>query len=174
MTKRFAILAALLAVHAAPAYAQAGEDRAEVRAESLALTDVMLDAARSFAIVDGDRNGAIDEDEYAARRVVFAQLARFRGHLVFDGQETVEVALPETLRRPMTEPERVALDGLARREFQMRAMGSASLSPSSWQDSLLEPFAEADADGDGCLTGDELAAFAAYRAGALTSLLPAS
>lgn len=175
MTKRPSLLIALFAaglVSVGSAAAENGPFGSEVL--SLDMTDVMIDAARSFEKIDGNRDGVIDEDEYAARRIVFAQLSRFKGHVVVDGQHTVHVALPEHLQGQMTASERSALETVARRDHQLRAMGAAGLDQSAWQDSALEAFALADLDGDGALVADELAAFAGYRAGSLTAGLPAS
>ncbi|NNU16876.1 hypothetical protein HK107_11160 [Parvularcula sp. ZS-1/3] len=145
-----------------------------VATEELPMTHVLVDAARAFEKVDVDKDGLITEDEYAGQRVVYAQLARFNGVIPVDGQTTVRIPVPESLKMPLTVSERAAIDAVARRDYHLHAAGKPGLDQSAWQNARLELFMLADANADDALSGDELGTYARYMAGELSAGLPKS
>jgi hypothetical protein len=132
--------------------------------EVLPETEVMVDAARAFDKIDMNRDGLIDEDEYAAQRVVYAQLARFNRQIAIDGTVTVRVPVPDEIGESLTSPEKVALDAVARRDYRLRVTGGG-FDRAAWEEARLETFFLNDANGDGELRGKELHAYASYFAG---------
>ncbi|MEM9838028.1 MAG: hypothetical protein AAF830_02630 [Pseudomonadota bacterium] len=158
------------------AAAHAGDaDVSDVQAAAdLPLTEAMIDAARSFARVDSNRDGVIDADEYASQRVVSAQLARFRRAVEIDGQTLISLPLPEDVANRMGDSEKTALGAVARRDFHVRAFGKEGLDAALWQETQLETFYTADLDGDGVLREAELVRYLRAAAGELNAALPAS
>ncbi|MEM1379431.1 MAG: hypothetical protein AAGH41_02280 [Pseudomonadota bacterium] len=146
----------------------------ETAAPNLPLTEAMIDAARSFGKFDVNRDGMIDADEYASQRVVVAHLSRFRRSISIDGQTALDFDLPEDVPMRLGASEKAAIEAVARRDFQVRAFGSAGLETSAWQESQLERFYLADEDGDGVLQGPELVTYVRGVAGQLQAGLPVS
>lgn len=142
--------------------------------DAVPMTDAMIDAARSFEKIDVNRDGLIDEDEYAAQRVVYAQLARFNRQIPIDGQSMIRIPVPDDIPNAMGASERAALDAVARRDFHLRAMAKEGLDQAAWQDARLETFAMADDNGDGELRDKELTAYAKLMSGDLTPSIPAT
>lgn len=174
--RRNPILLAVLAIASlaptAHALADGQGDPFGEPARELPLTEAMIDAARTFEKVDVDRNGLVDQDEYAAQRVVRAQLARFNGRVAIDGRGVTHVAVPESVAGPLSPGEQAALDAVTRREFHLRNPDGGGLDRAAWQEARLEPFTLADEDGDGVLKGSELAVYARLVAGDLSASLP--
>jgi hypothetical protein len=137
--------------------------------EVLPETEVMVDAARAFDKIDMNRDGVIDEDEYAAQRVVYAQLARFNRQIAIDGTVTVRVPVPDDIGEQLTSPEKVALDAVARRDYRMRMGDQPGFDRASWEENRLEVFYLSDQNGDGELRGKELHEYAAHYAGQMLS-----
>lgn len=177
MNKSFAI-AIKTAVSAGllMASAYAGDaDVSDVKvAADLPLTEAMIDAARSFARVDANRDGLIDADEYASQKVVAAQLARFRRAVEIDGQTLLSLPLPDDVADRLGDSEKTAISAVARRDFHVRAFGKDGLDPALWQETRLESFYDADLDGDGVLREAELARYLRAAAGELNAALPSS
>ncbi|WP_189576328.1 hypothetical protein [Parvularcula lutaonensis] len=142
--------------------------------DAVPMTDAMLDAARAFEKVDVNRDGIIDEDEYAARRVVYAQLARFNRQIPIDGQSLIRIPVPEDIPNSMGAAERAALDAVARRDYHLRVMAKDGLDQSAWQDARLETFSLADGNGDGELRDGELTVYAKFLSGELAPGVPAT
>lgn len=167
--RQIKVLAAAVALTAgSTSLSEAFENPFGAPVERLPMTEAMIDAARAFAKVDVNKDGIVDIDEFAAQRVVYAQLARFNRHVPVDGRVTVRLPIPENVPESLTGPERAALDAVARRDFQLRAAGAEGLDEARWQDARLETFSLADDNGDGELRGQELAHYARYMAGALS------
>ena len=177
MNKRIKIaLSAVTALALAGAsQALAGDhDKADAFAADLPMTEAMIDAARSFAKVDMNRDGKIAAEEYTSRRVVVAHLARFSRSVAIDGQELVTLVLPDDVPVKLGQSERAALEAIARRDFQVRAFGADGLNASQWQESRLEAFFNADRDGDGVLRDGELASYLKAVAGELSASFPST
>ena len=138
-----------------------------INATELAMTEVMIDAARSFEKVDRNADGLIDVEEFTSQRVVRAQLARFTRSIPVEGVTTVRVALPTSISNRLTESERAALETVTRNDFALRTSGGEGLTQAQWQDARLETFALADMDGSGTLEGEELVSFVQALAGSI-------
>ncbi|MEE4211165.1 MAG: hypothetical protein V2I43_18095 [Parvularcula sp.] len=138
-------------------------------AGALPLGEALVDAARAFSKVDMNQDGLVDEDEFAAQRVVYAQLARFNRVVPVDGHDVVSIAVPEAVPQSMSHPERAALDAIARRDYHMRVLAEPGLTQQTWSEWRLETFRSADRNRDGILAGRELDTYAMLVAGELSA-----
>jgi hypothetical protein len=138
-------------------------------AGALPLGEVLVDAARAFSKVDMNQDGLVDEDEFAAQRVVYAQLARFNRVVPIDGHDVVSIAVPEDVPQSMSTPERAALDAVARRDYHMRVLAEPGLTEQAFSEWRLETFRSADRDRDGVLHEKELDTYARLVAGELSA-----
>lgn len=167
----FAGLAAIIAIGGS-AFAENAPTAST--SDLLRTADVVADAHHDFWQIDRDADGLVDADEFASARLVHAQLARLSGRVAMDAATTLNVKLPMDVPRTMEKAERAALEGVARRDYALHAMGHEGLTEHAFAESRLELFFTADGDRDGVLRGDELERFARLIAGQLSAGFPAS
>lgn len=145
-------------VEAVPAYGAA--------ATKLDVDAAARHAASVYQRADLDNDGALDSDEFEVLAIVTAELARLNGFVAVDvsgGARTVAVA---TGGKPsLSATEKARLSARADREFDFIAGDDLKLAPDEFVAATLEAFMANDVDRNGALTGAELAAFAAAKAG---------
>ncbi|MEM0929805.1 MAG: hypothetical protein AAGI89_11000 [Pseudomonadota bacterium] len=144
--------------------------------EATQLTEAQLVAHAStvFARVDQDRDGWLDAEEFAAERMISAQLARLSRRVPIDGDETVHLIVPKEVPSSMERGERLTLTNIARNEHAARSAGAPGLDEAAFASILIEEFLNADRDFDGILQAEELMVFARLMAGDLAVSFTAS
>ncbi|MEO1657845.1 MAG: hypothetical protein AAFR65_08995 [Pseudomonadota bacterium] len=144
--------------------------------EATVLTEAQLiaHAASVFARVDQDRDGWLDQEEFAAERIISAQLARLSRRVPIDAEETVHLVVPREVPSSMERGERLTLTNIARNEHAARAGGAPGLDQAAFAEIMVEEFLTADRDFDGVLQADELRLFARLMAGDISAVYTAS
>lgn len=145
-------------------------------AEATSLTEEQLIAHATvvFARVDRDQDGWLDADEFAAERIVSAQLARLNRRIPIDADATVHLIVPSEVPSSMELGERHTLTNIALNEHAARTAGAPGLDVAMFAEILLEEFLNADRDFDGVLEADELHIFARLMAGDISAVYVAS
>lgn len=124
-----------------------------------------IDAANAFESADADRSGALSADEYAAMRLVTAELAHLNGFVpIVSGDSAEKIALPIEAPAAISSAERARIFALAYQEFYAAAGPDAKLSRREYLGRAAQIFARFDRDRDGVLARYELTRFAAEAA----------
>lgn len=124
-----------------------------------------IDAAIAFEAADADRSGALSADEFAAMRLVTAELAHLNGFVTVASTDSAEtIALPIKQQSAISTAERTRIFALAHQEFYAAAGPDGKLSRREYLARAAAMFAHFDRDKDGVLARYELTRFAAEAA----------
>jgi len=145
------------AVDPEPAY---GAAAVSVEAEA-----VVREAISRFERADLNKDGALDEEEFAIMAIVGAELARLNGFVpIAMNGEVRTIPLGEARREPLTKAEKAMTAARAAREYRVIAGDDERVHVGEFVDAELEKFIADDADRNGELSGVELASFAHRQA----------
>jgi Ca2+-binding EF-hand superfamily protein len=124
-----------------------------------------IDAANAFEAADADRSGALSADEFAAMRLVTAELAHLNGFVaVVAGEGADKITLPIEAPAAISTAERARIFALAYQEFYAAAGPDAKLSRREYLARAAQIFVRYDRDRNGVLARYELTRFAAEAA----------
>ncbi len=124
-----------------------------------------IHASNMFEAADADRSGDLNSDEFAAMRLVTAELAHLNGFVpIAAGDQPERILLPVKAPTTLAAGERARITAIAYREFYVAAGPDARLSRREFLQINAQMFARHDRDGDGLLARHELTRFATQTA----------
>lgn len=125
-------------------------------------------AAAAFSRADLNNDGALDADEFSMLAIVTAELSRLNGFVAVDFNGGVRTVATPKGDPSLSKAERARIEARAARAFGATAGEDQRLSGDEFVTAQLETFMARDADRNGLLTDDELAAYALAQSHAAT------
>lgn len=160
-----AVIAAAGLAYTSAEDAQTDAYGADDQLTSLSEDRLAVHSGLVFQRADRNQSGALDADEYAALKIVSAELARLNGFIVLEGEDGPStLALSGQAPSALSPIEHVRVDAVARSTFYLHAGDDGLMSDEEYSSAQREIFDVADFNRNGVLKRGELKSFANRQA----------